>query len=367
MNSMLTFLSNWLFQNNLIKEAQQIKELEPKEWAEPWHEEATKEFDQPAEEELTEEDYLEKTKPHPVDLLNYQDKIRPITPKNIDFLLEICRKLDFYPVSTGDKGPVIGKGAEGTVLRGIYDGQPAVIKIHSQVSSEIKTWEHIQKNFNNISAQSQKYFPKIYLLKSGSFTDKYQNLKTYSAIIMEELLPLPNYLKSLIEYGKESTEITPEYQQLIKNPEFLYEVSKTLIKEIGFSHDSSLNPANLMKILYQNFEANKSLQENFDKTLNKILEFFQSYDSYFKGESLNKIIFSILQYYFNFHAWKQSLSSSTNDIPYQYLPETQNFLQALEDLENIGVYWSDLHEDNLMMGKDGNLKIIDVGQYRITG
>lgn len=46
------------------------------------------------------------------------------------------------------------------------------------------------------------------------------------------------------------------------------------------------------------------------------------------------------------------------------MAETKTLMQTLEFLNwELNMPWTDLHQENLMQDRDGNLKIIDIGLY----
>jgi serine/threonine protein kinase len=50
---------------------------------------------------------------------------------------------------------------------------------------------------------------------------------------------------------------------------------------------------------------------------------------------------------------------------YKFPPETKSLMEMLSFLRKNGIHFQDLNEDNLMIGNDGNFKIIDVGMYEL--
>ncbi len=150
---MLNNLIQFLYQNNLLKEAQQVENLQ--EYAEPWHEEAVNEF---GSEPISEEDYFKQ---------NFQDNENPYLN---DVRKKILEKHNFQIFL--DENTLLGTGAFGRVFKGVYQGKPAVAKIivknygiPQQVADmaykEAKVWNQILQAKQSLPPDLQSFIPTI--------------------------------------------------------------------------------------------------------------------------------------------------------------------------------------------------------------
>lgn len=282
MNHLLA-LSKLLLNLKLYKEAQKAEELS--EYAEPWHEEAAKEF---GEEPISEDEYLEKN-------LSYSPKSPVMSGIKEKQLIEmIFKKHKIHLVSESGKSAVLGSGVSGQVFSVIYQGKPAVAKViitagpgleDEEMESESENWNFIMDHRSKLSTEAQKHVPEIIDIISGEiekteeekYPDTYYPLINdfqYEVIIMEKLYPIPSTLR---------------------------------------------------KFFYQTFG-------NSDT----IIPFHGHYLSEKQKEKLEKI---------------------------KADPAMREYVNALQQFSELGLVWGDLHDKNVMMGSDGNLKILDIGGW----
>lgn len=257
-------LSMWLKNNNLFSYSQKVMEI--KDWDEPWHEEAVKEF---GDEPISEDEYLEKEISQKIDRKDYK-RLKYI---HYDFEIDITEKIleenKIHLVSVGEKPALINGGYNGKVFRVIYRGKAAVAKVTlADDGYEVTKWRYLLNNSKTLSPEVKKHIPEIHGLITDSITfmnryDREQTIR-YFIIIMEELYPLPPDIKGLMA----------------------------------------------------------------------------EFPEWGSGEEYTKEFLDI--------------------------PESAGLTKALLSLKHdLGLTWGDLHEENVLMGRDGNLKIIDMGCYQL--
>lgn len=316
-------------------------------------------------------------------------------------LIQQLRNNNFAPLASEKyENGIIGAGYYGLVFQGTYQGKNAVAKISDtnidgRRSNESNNWKKIirLKNSGKISQQYLKHIPNIYLIKNIEITqldnDGNEYSKEYDLIIMEKLYPV-FYAKDLLFSGTHYPEQDPSFlsktpRQLLntlKSYNYIYELSKKLAKVIKLNEKRIISP----NVIFKRLSESKTIKE----MILKLSTFGDNYaNDFFIHDYLpnltNEIIMSLPWRYTNnklFEIIKNVLAKNLIiEIPYKFessaesaawkvkfkeLPETSSFVSFLEELADNGVYYMDLHPGNVMMDKDGNLKIIDVGLYSDT-
>lgn len=381
MKNLIIKLSKWLKNNHLHIEAQQIQDLS--QYEEPWHEEAVQEF---GGESISEEEYLRQHFKVPESDLGLLNRPREEAEDIIDsdkkkLVEQILEKENFVPVRAGGKESMIGRGSFGMVYRGVYQGQPAIAKLifeensdYSRQNDEVNNWNKILHMVSE-NPRYKKYVPNIYKLNRDQIEID-GKIHKYEIVIMEELYRLNWDFRRFLAQGYEIMERNTN--MLLKNEEILYEIAEGLDEKIKlFTHIFKNVPReelqrnikddilNIFKIMLSPPGLTTETQEEISE---KIADYYlQKYDLYFSESNssfkylisnrLRRTIYGDLPMsYFSF--WESGPY-------YRSSPETENIYKFLLVLaEDYGLRWTDLHEDNFMMDRDGNIKIIDVGLYK---
>jgi hypothetical protein len=336
-------------------------------------------------EPISEDEYLKKI--HPVGGKDFHNKMQSHPPFERGAFPNILKKEDFHPVEAGGKSIILGQGSFGTVFRGVYQGKPAVAKVilYEDGIKEVKNWEDILDASSSVVPALKKYLPKIYKINyqedfnkikvkrnfwdddddddspsNSPYKDVLNPENNYAIIIMEELMPLDNNLLSKIVGNDSTTADKSPYQ----NPDFLWDVTKEIVEGILDYFD--LNETDLSNIIFKilmnlDFKSNVyTITNQFKKELEEKLINAGHDLEFFLPSSVESLFYKILN---------PVLPTSGNDrydIPYfKHLPETSGFITSLEDLEDLtGLKWDDLVAPrNLMMDRNGQLKLIDPGLY----
>lgn len=384
MKNILFKLHQFFNDSQLNKEAGEVEELlqqmgpEPhaEDYEEPWHQDALNEMnaDQFGDEPISEEEYLDQTftvKKRDIPIKHYESYERKI-------FLTIAKKEGFHILETGDKSAVAGQGGYGLVLRGTYQGHQAVAKIilGPDGRKEVSNWQTILNASKTSTPNLKTYVPKIYKLNyedEGYQSDDYDAIdleKNYGIIIMEELLPINHHLRDKIEAFYSNIEI-------LSDPEYLWEITLPLQQDLYRDFpdlDEHEIMAWLLEIKFQDFqdlstdEIKKRIIEHVKRKLLKKYPYQDATrrerrnpNGLYKNpnyleKTLNNLVTPVLPLKYDDHP------TSTY---YQSMPETQGFITSLIELgQNTGLGWHDLvAPKNIMMDKNGNLKIIDVGIY----
>ena len=373
---LLNKLQRYFLQNNLYKEAAEIKEFE--KYEEPWHEEAIKEFgkEPPDDEAVLKE--LEKL---------YEDEYKTrFRSDKSDLYNNIFKKHNFKMLFT-DNPKLIGEGAYGKVFEGIYQGKPAVAKIIFGHLNEIDNWNKILEVKEQLNPDLKKHLPDIYLLDEDFIEYNYLKSKSYSTeqkyfygiIIMEKLYPISSNVSEIILRNLNS--LRDKAKNLWKDEDFIYEMSDSIKELLDSDFDNyKLSIRDIFKIL---INARISPQNNFlslsvfSNSLSKeIINFIKSKltedelkDSYINMDlmEIEAAIEKLINYSFSKVVWPYKFEDYQEEKPlvYKYIPEISGIFKLLLELADREIKWADLHDANLMQDSQGTLKIIDVGLYDV--
>jgi serine/threonine protein kinase len=375
----LRVLVSWLKANGHNKAAQAIEEVT--EYDEPWQEEAVKEFgDAPvSEDEYFKENFFEE--------FVFAD----IDEKIMD------QEGFIYHSSVEGETHFVGSGVSGSVYRGIYNGQPAVIKIIRRTEykndNEISNWKAILAAKDKMPASMQKHIPIIYNLNSGNLIDEKSGDKVdYEVVIMEELQKLSPHMQDIFyQYGSAREPM----KKMLKDEEYMFEIAKMIKSSVDKIKDfgdilSEVTPQDILKVIL-------SIEEPIDKySAMDIVQLVSEYLVQVNKEAITDIFLNsglsdlypspegFLQQKI-YQVVKGSIKPDTIPRNREYLisndgspgfaysafwensPDTGGLYKTLRELsENFNISWRDTHTDNIMMDKNGNLKIIDVGLYDVS-
>jgi hypothetical protein len=392
-------LSVWLKNNGYIKEAQELEEIDIEEWKEPWHEEAAKEF---GADPITEEEYYSKEiSPQKLDATRYDVSVPEVV------YLKIMEKEKFQPSSAGGKS-LLGVGVMGKVFRGIFNSQPVAAKIIIEGTydsdtfqeNEYENWKIILEAKQKMPEKLKKHIPNIYHMNSGTINinefkeeeisklDRMYEVDSsvpisYSIIIMEELNKLSERMRELFRgYGQESER---QKMRLLKDDDYLFTVSKNIKNalEERFNY-LSVNENDIFKILYDNLKSDapdvrdpkwNEVTSNVSKLIYNLIE-KQSERASDSSYDIERIVAGTLRSAIRPRMgvpreWRhydktdpEGVGEHIGHSALRSMPETENLMETLETLAvdfNLG--WKDFHANNVLMGNDGNFKIIDVGLY----
>lgn len=384
-------LSQWLALQKFAAEQEKTEELT--EYVEPWHEESVKEF---GEEPISEDEYISREHSD----LELEDIPTEYEYKNLintELIRRIFERHQIHPVSVSGQPANLGRGLFGKVYRVIYRNRAAVAKIALQTEylkthyrgefDEIGRWQVILAGIRDhkFTAEEEKHFPKVYdliddIIEVVEGVDVY-----YQVIVMEELFPINQELEAAFSAHHPG--------KILKDEDFLYEVAKnltdTIAQFINFYFDPgsdtkflrAISIPEVFKILYQNLT--KLTNEAIINTSYALSTYFQTevallnlkmtegdFTETFKNRMPHKIIEALTDY-LKFNQYESDFpfpgdyDESPNAITlWEHQPETKTFTQALQTLmTDLRLGWKDLHPKNIMMDRDGNLKIIDVGLY----
>ena len=354
----LTALYNVFQLLGLTKYAQETKKLS-EEYDEPWHEEAVREF---GSEPISEEEYAEQ---------NIYDKSIDISTMDsyfADLLNDLLEIHNIKIISEGGKS-YIGEGSYGTVYSVIYNGINCAMKVYpSDEANDGDAWNKIFERTKNAPNKFNKYLPIIYL------NDERGGIEI---LIMEKLYRIPSNLRLIQAYEnyylsndnierlilkiENMTESAiPHLNMLLES----FDIDKTITAEM-LPHEEELRG-----ILYDSRDKIKI--SNRERLLEKIINRYMRLILKNIG-TINLKNESIIAEYF--YSNLRSIFDSTVKFPTTYEdilqmsdenipPGLTNYYKFLVDMYNVGIKWHDLHDDNIMVDKDDNIKIIDVGLFK---
>ena len=354
-------LSKWLQHYKLFKEAQQIENLieqKKSEYDEPWHEEAVNEF---GSEPISEEDYAQQYIKTDLPRTNYYGDSQ-----------EILDQAGFQTLSSGSaKDSVLGEGANGRVYRGSYKGKPAAAKIIKSRYGlgEVNKWKQILNIAQDFPPELKKHIPQIYLIQEGT-----HNNEPFELIIMEELKPLNKNLHELLNAYKSSNQenhYSKTMNKLFKDPEFMYELAKNIYKHIQETYlfrykMEQITPEEILKLLEQNaYEFSDMSRREMADIMPKLFK-----DKY-KLDSddlliLQSAIFRATDSIFFANSIPMNLEELEQKPMWEMIPETKEYFKMLRLLKDYGIDFDDQSPDNVLLGNDDNLKLIDVGEFNVN-
>ena len=363
----------WLKANSHYKAAQQVQQLSD-EWAEPWHEEVVKEYgDEIPEEDIPEE--KDVSLPHGMEAeLDYDTK-------HFEDVLLVLKKEGLPPISTSGGSAVLGSGAYGVAVKTIYNGMPAVVKAiidpPDNEADDIGAWKKIIDATKSMPPEFAKHVPAIYYMNKGSIKrdDDWYGDINYEVIVMEELYPLNKSMEMLFRgYNKK------QFDSLFMNEDYLYKVAQTIVNTIvkkskneGMRDVPNINVSEIFKLINGKTIDSRDMTQDIMHYLRSNHSDILYYvpDEYLEIRIKNDIRqnMSAPEAPADWFAHLTRKDGSFEEGPFfshfwESIPETGMFFKTLISLaKNFNIGWADLAPRNIMMDKDGNLKIIDVGLY----
>lgn len=388
-------LIKWLKNNNFEKAAEQIEEIS--DYEEDWHEEAISEF---GGETVDEEQYFKDNMQSDNISKAPQSKEYPVV---IEAILE---KENFQTHATsGAESSFLGEGHFSSVFKGIYNGKPATIKVSTKLYdsfagevNDSEIWAAVLEAKANMPPEMSKHIPEVYHTNRSAVKDpKMDREIPYEVVIMEELYPLTEEMESLFTgYVRKSDEM------LLNDEEYLFKLSKEITDELHsqvefrglFNH---ISPQDVFKVilglgeikvysgtgevsqsvgtyLFNSIDADKFAESFVSSGLDKYIGIDKTFDNHheFLIDYIWKVVYPSIRR-------MSSPLTSRNDVVkndgskgrkhslfWENMPETGTFYKMLSSLyENFNITWHDVHTGNIMQDAHGNLKIIDVGLYKI--
>jgi serine/threonine protein kinase len=271
----------------------------------------------------------------------------------------------------GASGSKLGKGFQGTVLRGLWNGKQVAIKLIGKFGSkEIANLNKLEEIRDSLDPEVQKHLPIIYEVG-------HDEVNQFHYIIMEMLKPLsPTMRHHLYDYTEKSKPIT-NINSILKDEGILYRSVVSAFKPYGASaniiHDVFKE---ILKIkMPPEFTELGSWQDALvelrtkiqEATVKAIMDGKHTDYKYVNGSASDT-------YEYLKQVFKPEVPASAEefkDYPKDFrgipdVPELKSLVGALDGLRKRGLFWSDLHHDNLMMrpGTD-DLVFIDFGFFSI--
>lgn len=364
----LNRLSSLLLRLGLSKEAAELMHLAPPpEMSEEDMAEAAKEF---GSDTISEEEYLESIVIEPKISKHDLHHVDELADEKMMATFEILKQNGIQPLVAGKKN-ILGTGSFGVVIRGVYSGKPVVVKIsfsgdkdnyfYQELSNDVANWKRILALRPSMPPEIKKHIPEIYLLNKGvivhnGIPDDYQ------IVVMEELKKLPRNLLSAVYDnvgGISNNEILRRFLINLNNELFktygLNPIPVARVVKAIIMNSPSMEPALIQKevIDWINNE-NRQINNDF-KLINKVKETISSLianDKYLDDRGVKDFDGSAIP------ARATEDSGLLNPVE-----EIEWFYKTLLWLADHGVNWADMKPDNIMVGSDGNMKIVDVGAF----
>jgi serine/threonine protein kinase len=283
-------------------------------------EEAAKEF---GSEPISEEEYLESV------------SLDPEFGRQ-KYILTWLNKHGIKIFNTGKKG-WLGQGSNGIVYNGIVDGKDCVVKV-SDEDSDCENWNKILKIKDGMPEELKRHIPEVYKIISEHLPEMHVYQNNACVIAMERLLPIPHDIK--VMFGK---------------------------TDLRFRRSIYDNVDSISKDIYNLLPGFRPSEDDIKE---KIIDYLRD------NKNLNLNIYDLAKYLpispiYRWEITSKLLNYSTfplnfdDDTDYAYNAATESLYKALKWLEKNGIGWGDLHYENIMMDKNGTLKIMDVGMFQI--
>lgn len=365
----LQSLMAWLSQHHFQKEAEEVEELQ---YQEPWHEEVVQEL---GGEPISESDYLQQFQAQPEEIRDPEDSL----PGEGKIIQDILNQEHFQtPIrggsEQGSQEIFIGSGWAGQVYRGVYQGKPAAAKVILESfegdDQEVEAWQKILQVSKSFPPELKKHIPKIYLAKHGTLKRSGEDYP-YAIVIMEELFPLDPEMKKFLDQTKDEEEDQHHldqkwdqyFQEASKDPELLNQIAKQMAANLSDLTRQIWDPNQIFRALYRSklpIHNQDIVYDVLDELEPKIKQ-LPGRLSALVPQNLSR---SLVQFIVRTIPPLNSQTDQPNS-PWHQMPETKQLYQTLQELKQAGVSWDDLHANNIMQDREGNLKFIDAGAFHL--
>jgi serine/threonine protein kinase len=325
----------------------------------------------------------------------------------------IMLKHDIIPHRSAEgRSSKLGKGAFGTVIRGVYNGKPVAAKIMDYNDKDIEVWNSIIEYKESLSEKHRRHLPEVYLLEQDQIKVSPSELiprqlsyyykegneyLPYSITAMEILRPIPKEVKDY--FSDYFMEMNERPRVVLNSPEFMFGVlnnAVTLAIHQSYVEDRD----HTEDYIYQSGKGVGQISKELATLLLKHLMEDSDYSLYVNKHIIDSYLAQICSncdipvglsrlvaktFYSLKERAKESFPEnydSHSNIPteieelgkskrkpdssFKELPEFKTIIEMLEELYQRGVLWSDLHAGNIMMRPStGDLVITDVGNFII--
>lgn len=351
----LIILSGLLNLRGLNKEAADVMKIPTGEMSDEDIAEAEKEF---GADPIEEEEYLSKVSPVPDSNILATKEVNAIN---------LLKSKGIVPVVAGDTD-IIGKGSFGKVIRVVYKGKPAVAKIAfeindrraTELNKDVENWKKILALKDQMPEDLRKHLPEVYLLEEDSvkmgryFGDITEN---YQLIVMEELYPLSRGLKGIMNKGRHSVSSMGNVLE-----DFISEFNEFIYHEYNLP---SISSARLMKLVSEDAWSSTVTATDIGRVLIEHLVKIYPTINNRQFEDIKRQIFYLLDNDDNLSDMGRMSFPVSGNMQGTFKPteEFSGLYAMLLWLREHGVTWFDVKPANVMLGRDGNIKIVDVGAF----
>jgi len=321
---------------SLYKISQEID----KDW-----EEAAEEF---GSEPISEEEYIKSVAPEPE--FGRQK-----------YILEWLNSNGIQLINSGNSG-IFSSGIHADVFNGLCDGQDCIVKIFKQMthSMDFDNWQAIFKLESEMPYEVSKHIPKIY--KTLKLSGKEIEDSIY-AVAMERLYPIHSDLKYLIADGWSDFYYSDRLLSNIYKPaldENIYNIMNDIYKNFKELINKE-ELINLKSLIDEYYYSNK----NNIISIEKLARFLATNIFAGKNKFYLKDLYNGINVILKKYSEKIPYSSEFNNNNHDKIKLIKPFYNALKWLESNGISWGDLHDNNIMMDKEGTLKIMDIGSFKL--
>lgn len=355
---------------------------EPDETA--WSENA-EEFGDDVEEESSQQ-LLERTVPVPKKVfIDTYGLGRGVGEFN-DLVMRSLTDHGIRPIGSMAWDDMLGSGAFGTVFRAVYNGAPVVVKVsisNNPKARDVEVWKKILSIWDNIPSQYKKHIQQVYLVYSELIPFNGDSIKL-QVIVSEELRELSEGAVRLIA-GKDMSieKIDDNLANLVKQindkicgPHKMEPVTVTSIS-VAIQSGIAADLAN-RNHKERGYDQGRPMPSNFGVVRQAspalISEAVKNYLLPLATTMKSRVAITfgvpdIICEVFSVGLAGTASLPRDHDIPtaknYSAPREVSMVYETIRWLDDHGISWGDLHAYNMMLGKDNNIKITDVGNFTI--
>lgn len=294
---------------------------------------------------------------------------------------EILEKEDIH-IFSGKNGNILGAGKYSRVFNAIYKNRHVAAKVVlGDTGKEKESYGLLHKIEPELPEDIAKYFVKIYEIKTGTVEKKigfYIQKINYSIIITEALQPLQAEYKRIL---KNLSSYRRFYFTQPMTEDELYNLAKFLQKKLPLIIND-ISVTDIFNFLYNYLGPHPSLY-HFQKFTNHYKELFnlspkfralsikdKTYILNQGRSTINNFIAHHIEEWL--HRFPEAHFVYRRDNPeYQSInpyitsdPQIHGLIEALKYLAlNYKFEWNDLHPANFMIDSNGQLKVVDVGNF----
>lgn len=262
----------------------------------------------------------------------------------------------------------LGAGVQGSVLRGLWNGKQVAVKITSE-DEEAENTKTLMNVRDSLSDTAKKHTPEIYDIKKDE--------QGFHYIIMELLSPAPEFMLRHLFDVEDEDEKKIFLSPIMPIGNLLKDESKVYAALIDAAGQANV-PRRFSSEVFKKFLSLKipdviQKPEDWKRVVlhinDKIFEYISEVEKELNKTFKNSVMFAEAFLENLIFMVKPSFPESPefltiDEYIIEQVPELNSFIQALQELGKEGLYWGDLHYENIMQRPStGELVFVDLGYF----